>query len=83
MFGLKFFVTLTVLSSACLIHFTQSKPLFFRSNYGIHGGYFSNLYPQSNTAQAKLDHEAMLRRLIVDRFYVNDGSVVPNMGTFS
>lgn len=80
---LKFFVALAVLNSACLIEFTQSKPLFFKSVYGTHGGYFHNLYPQSNTLRAKLDHELMLRKLIVDKFYVNDGIIDPNMGTFS
>lgn len=86
MFGLKFFVALTAMSSACLIEFSQSKPFFLRGGYGIHPAFASILYPHDNTLQGQWSHYKMIRDVIRDKFYLNVGMVpglLESMGTFS
>lgn len=86
MFELKFFVALTVLSSACLIGLGQGRPYLLSSSYGYHPAAFFNLYPSDNSPHGVFQHLTNLDKLIADAFYLPVGRVLGGadfMGTMS
>lgn len=88
MCGTKFFVVLALsaMISASLIEITESGPIFnsisgpIQNFFGYHGGFFSPLYPRSNTPQDRKSLADNIQKLIDERYYTHKGNGI--MGVF-
>lgn len=85
--NMKFFVALTLLTTAYLIEDGHCRPNFLSGQgYGLHPAFASILYPVANTLRGAWEHYIRIKNIIRDKYFVNEGTMpgAPNtMGTFS